>query len=119
VIYGVHICCEWTAIIAVCDFAHRYLRFDSQARRYLTQAVFPLYILHQTLILVVAHALKPAQVPASVEAVMIIIITFTTSVGIFEIMRLIPLLQPLFGIGRLAVDADAPATPVADGLLVR
>jgi glucan biosynthesis protein C len=114
-----YVCCEWSAILAVCGFAHRHLQTDSPARRYLTQAVFPLYILHQTLIVVVAHALKPALIPAPVEAVVIIIITFTTSFGIFEIVRRVPLLQPLFGIGRLDMKRDVFATAKGEGVLAR
>jgi glycopeptide antibiotics resistance protein len=111
----VYVCCEWTFIIAACGFAHRHLQFNSPARRYLTQAVFPLYILHQTLIVVVAHVLKPALIWAPLEAVVIIVITFTTSLAIFEIARRVPLLQPLFGIGRLDTKQLLKITPAGNG----
>jgi glucan biosynthesis protein C len=96
----VYACCEWNAIIAVCGFAHRHLQFDSSLRRYLTQAVFPFYLLHQTIIVVVAHAIKPANLAAPIESVVIIILTFTLCFGAFEIVRRMPLLRPLFGVGR-------------------
>jgi glucan biosynthesis protein C len=95
----VYACCEWTAIVAACGFAHRHLQFDSARRRYLTQAVFPLYLLHQTIIVVVAHAIKPANIAAPVEAMVLVVITFTVSMGIFAIVRRVPFLQPLFGVG--------------------
>ena len=115
----VYVCCEWTSIIAGYGFAHRHLQFDSPARRYLTQAVFPLYILHQTLIVVVAHVLKPALIWAPLEAVVIIVITFTFSLGIFEIVRRIPFLHPLFGVGRLDTKPSLQAEPVGNGVAAR
>jgi glucan biosynthesis protein C len=96
----IYTCCEWSAIIAVCGFAHRHLKFDSNTRRYLTQAVFPFYLLHQTIIVVVAHTIKPANLAAPIEAIVIIVMTFTFCFAMFEIVRRLPLLRPLFGIGR-------------------
>ena len=96
--------CEWTAIAAACGFAHRHLQFDSPRRRYLTQAVFPLYIAHQTVIVIVAHAIKPAHIAAPVEALLLIVFTFTSGFAVFEIARRVPLLRPLFGVGRGVVE---------------
>jgi len=50
-------CYQWFCIVAVLGFARRWLNRDSAARRYLTDAVFPYYIVHQTAIILIAHAL--------------------------------------------------------------
>ena len=97
----VYALCEWSAIVAACGFAHRHLEFDGPARRYLTQAVFPVYIVHQTLIVVLAHSIKPAAVAPGVEAVVLIVLTIGFSFGIFEIVRRVPVLRPVFGLGKL------------------
>jgi glucan biosynthesis protein C len=94
----VYALCQWSAIVAVCGFAHRHLQFDSPKRRYLTQAVFPVYIVHQTLIVSMAHALKPVQFAPGIEGILLVVLTFTASFGIFEIVRRIPVLRPLFGL---------------------
>jgi hypothetical protein len=39
---------QWLCIVAVLGFARRWLTADSAARRYLTDAIFPYYIEHQT-----------------------------------------------------------------------
>ncbi len=54
---------QWLSIVTVmCSrFRARHLAFDSPARRYLTTAIFPVYILHQTVIIICAHTLKPAH----------------------------------------------------------
>lgn len=57
-------------MVAVCGFAHRHLDFDNFHRRYLTEAVFPVYILHQTVIVTAAHLMQPARIPVVTEGVM-------------------------------------------------
>jgi peptidoglycan/LPS O-acetylase OafA/YrhL len=96
----VHAAVEWNAIIAACGFARRYLNHDNAARRYLTQAVFPVYILHQTLIVIFAHALKPAELEAWPEASLLFAATLACSFAVFEAVRRVPLLRPWFGLGR-------------------
>jgi surface polysaccharide O-acyltransferase-like enzyme len=105
----------WCAICAACGFAHRHLQHDNTARRYLTEAVFPVYIAHQTLIVVLAHALKPVHLSPGVEALVLIVMTATGSFGTFELVRRVPLLRPLFG---LAPRTTLPAIgrPPADAL---
>jgi len=103
----------WGAIVAACGFARRHLDRDGPARRYLTEAVFPVYILHQTLIVVLAHAMKPLQRGAGLEAAMLIVMVTVCSFAGFEIVRRVPVLRPLFGLGpRLRTVPAAAAAPV-------
>lgn len=104
----VYATCQWAGIVAVCAFGYRHLNFDSARRRYLTQAVFPVYILHQTLIICLAWAMKPAAIAPLTEGVLIVALTFAISFGVFEIVRRVPLLRPLFGLGK-AADAQPAA----------
>jgi hypothetical protein len=100
----------WSAILAACGFAQRHLDRDGPARRYLTEAMFPLYILHQTLIVVLAHALKPLHRPPGLEALLLVVLVTVLSFAGFEIVRRVPLLRPLFGLGprpRIATPATA------------
>jgi glucan biosynthesis protein C len=101
VIYGAE---QWLAIAAVVGFAHRHLTHDSAARRYLTTAIFPVYILHQTVIVVVAHALKPSHLYPAVEGVVLVLVTVATCFLGYEAIRRLRLLRPLFGLeqGRSA-----------------
>jgi glucan biosynthesis protein C len=95
VIYGAE---QWLAIAAVVGFAHRHLTHDNAARRYLTSAIFPVYILHQTVIVVVAHALKPSHLYPPVEAVLLVLVTVATCFLSYEAIRRVRLLRPLFGL---------------------
>lgn len=94
----------WCAIVAVCGFAHRHLNFDSVHRRYLTEAVFPVYILHQSVIVIAAHMMQPAQITPVTEGLILTVLTLCICFGVFEIVRRFALLRPLFGLGRI----DAP-----------
>jgi glucan biosynthesis protein C len=96
-IYGAE---QWLAIVAVVGFAHRHLTHDSAARRYLTTAIFPVYILHQTVIVVVAHALKPSHLYPPVEGMLLVLVTVTTCFLGYEAIRRVRLLRPLFGLER-------------------
>ncbi len=90
---------QWAAMVAACGFARRHLNFDSAKRRYLTEAVFPVYIVHQTLIVVMAHYLKPVRLGAGTEGAILVVLTLCGSFAVFEVVRRVGVLRPLFGLG--------------------
>lgn len=92
--------CAWNAIVAACGFARRHLDRDGPARRYLTDAVFPVYIAHQTLIVVMAHAFKPLALAPGVEALLLMVLTATGSFALYEAVRRLPWARPLFGLAQ-------------------
>jgi glucans biosynthesis protein C len=100
--YGIN---QWFAIAAILGFARRHLMHDNAARRYLTTAIFPVYILHQSVIVVVAHALKPAHLNPLVEGMLLVMVTGAACFLGFEVIRRVRPLKPLFG---LAQDARTP-----------
>lgn len=88
----------WAVVLAAFGFARRYLRRDGPVRRYLTHAIFPYYIIHQTTIVVAGHWLTGMNLPAHIEATSLIIITIASCVIGYEIVRRVWLLRPLFGL---------------------
>jgi len=106
-VYGAQ---QWLAIAAVLGFARSHLMRDNAARRYLTAAIFPVYILHQTVIIVLAHALQPADMAPPVEGLLLVATTTAGCFMAYEVIRRVGILQPLFGVGREAnVHAGASA----------
>lgn len=105
VVYGVE---QWSAIVAVLGFARRHLVHDSAARRYLTTAIFPVYILHQTIIVVCAHALQPSNLNPAVEGPLLVLVTAAVSFLGYDLIRRIRWLRPLFG---LAVESESKVRP--------
>jgi surface polysaccharide O-acyltransferase-like enzyme len=99
---AIYCLCQWAPILTVCRLGRRHPELDSAKRRYLTEAVFPVYILHQTLIVCMAHWMKPIKLAPGIEGVFLIVLTFAISFGVFEVVRRVPVLRPLFGLGRPA-----------------
>jgi glucans biosynthesis protein C len=98
----------WLAIVAVLGFARRHLNRDNAVRRYLTAAVFPVYILHQTVIVVAAHALQPVRLDPLLEGLVLVLVTTTSCFLGYEVIRRIGVLRPLFG---LAASGDGERLP--------
>jgi hypothetical protein len=95
-VYGLD---QWCWIVAILGFARRHLsRSDGPIRRYLVDAVFCWYIVHQTAIILSAHWLKPLGLPAGQEASLVIAITALSCAVSYEIARRIGWLRPLLGI---------------------
>jgi Acyltransferase family len=102
-------CYQWLCMVAVLGFARRWITKDSGVRRYLTDAIFPYYIVHQTAIIMIAHALRGSGLSAGLEAGIVIGGTAATCVLTYEIVRRVALLRPLFG---LKMGASEPAMPM-------
>ncbi len=106
---------QWCAIVAVLGFARRLAPGDSPLLRYLTAAVFPVYILHQTLIVLVSRLLLPLALSPWLEAPLLVLSTFALSFAGYEAVRRVAVLRPLFGLKRAppsrrpARDAAQPA----------
>jgi len=104
---------QWTAIVAIIGFAAHWSPGDSRARRYLTEAVFPVYILHQTIIVVLAHNLQPLALRPAIEGPLLVVATFALAFAGFELVRRVAWLRPLMGLGprepRRETDAVADA----------
>ena len=88
----------WVVILALLGVARRWFNRPGPVLTYLTGAVFPFYILHQTLIVVIGAALIPLVLPAAAEAAIIITGTIVGCFAGYEIIRRIPPLRPLFGL---------------------
>ena len=89
---------QWLAMAAVLGFARRHFTADGPVRRYLTDAIFPFYIVHQTAIIMIAHALRGSGLSAGSEAAVVISGTALTCLVTYEAARRIAWLRPLFGL---------------------
>ena len=106
--YGAY---QWLCIVAVLGFARRWLTADSAVRRYLTDAIFPYYIVHQTAMIMIAHELHGSDLPAWMEAGIVISGTLAACVLTYEIIRRIVILKPLFGLRVSAFEQKLPVRP--------
>ena len=86
-------------IMALLGFARQHLSdVDTPLRRTLTEAIFPFYIVHQTIIVVAAYNLNRLHMPVALEATLLVLITAGGCWLSYVIVRRIPLLRPFFGL---------------------
>ncbi|MDP3738053.1 MAG: acyltransferase family protein [Hyphomonadaceae bacterium] len=98
----------WATILALFGFARKHLRRDGPARRYLTDAIFPFYIIHQTAIVIAGYYLNKTGMPLAIEAPLLISITLASCWLGYEIVKRVGLLRPLFGL-KLGANRTSPA----------
>jgi glucan biosynthesis protein C len=101
--YGAaHALQQWGAIVALIGIAELYWNRDRAIRPMLTEAVFPFYLIHQTIIVVVMWALLPAGLPGWAEFAILVASTIAGCWGFYLIGRAIPPLRPLIGLRGVA-----------------
>ncbi len=88
----------WGAIVAMIGFALGWRVGDRPARRYLTEAVFPYYIAHQTIIVLVAWWLRPLALGNGVTFLILLAATVAGCALAYELARRSGPLRPLFGL---------------------
>ncbi len=88
----------WGAILALIGVADRWWNHDHPARPMLNEAVFPFYMIHQTIIVVVAGELLAFGLPPAAEFVIILTATVAGCWAFYRIGREIGWLRPLIGL---------------------
>ena len=101
----------WWAMVAACGWAQRAFTRESPLLRQASAAVFCLYILHQSVIVLLTQALKPLALPWGLEAVLLIALTLAVCALAYLGARRVPGLALLLGIQRRA--RGAPAAVIA------
>lgn len=104
----------WIVIVALLGLARRFFTGDGPVRRYLTEAVFPVYILHQTITVSAGYGLSELELGAWPEFIALTTITFAGSFAGFELVRRVSWLRPLFGL-KGGVKRKTPAAETAGG----
>jgi glucans biosynthesis protein C len=106
----------WTAIVALLGVADRYWNRDHRWRATLTEAVFPFYIIHQTIIVVLGWYLLRFGLPPSAEFAVLLTATVAGCRMFYLGGRRVRLLRPLIGLRTEHRSAPRPgSTAVASG----
>lgn len=92
----------WAAIAALIGYADRHWNRDHRWRRMLTEAVFPFYIIHQSIIVLGAYLLRGAGLPIWLDAVVLVAATVAGCWAFYLVGRAIGPLRPLIGLRRHA-----------------
>lgn len=84
--------------LSVFAIAYKFLNVKSAKLSYFNDAVYPFYILHQTLILVIGYNLSKLHLGPVVEPILLITFTITACFIGYEFIRRTELLRPFFGL---------------------
>lgn len=85
-------------VLTVFAFAYKLLNVNSKRLSYFNDAVYPFYILHQTLILVFGYNLSKLHLGPIIEPISLILLTISACFICYEIIRRIDILRPCFGL---------------------
>jgi glucans biosynthesis protein C len=92
----------WCAIIALIGLADRYWNRDHRWRATLTEAVFPFYIVHQTIIVLLGWYLLRFALPPAIEFAALLAATVAGCWLFYLAGRRVAWLRPLIGLRPLA-----------------
>lgn len=84
-------------IFAVFAFGHKYLNRPGKALSYLSEAAYPVYILHMIFLSIGSLLIFPLSLSAPIKFLLVLLFTFAGCFATFEVVRRVNLLRPLFG----------------------
>ncbi len=86
-------------ILSVFAFASRYLNRQSKTLAYLSQAAYPVYILHMIFLSLGSILIFPLDIPVPIQFIFVLLFTALGSLAVYEfIIRRINIVRPLFGV---------------------
>jgi glucan biosynthesis protein C len=88
----------WLALLVFLGLASQFINFSNGLLRYANDAVLPVYILHQTLIVVLGYFVIQWDWPVNAKYFFILACVFISSLGIYELVRRNGVTRFLFGI---------------------
>jgi glucan biosynthesis protein C len=92
----------WLVIMGALGFGKRYLDRTSRTQKYLAESSYPVYILHQTVIVIIAFYVIRLAAPKPVLWVVLLVAAVAGTFALYEIVRRIGVLRFLFGMRRRA-----------------
>lgn len=109
--------CSWWWVMGILGMGARYLQFTTPAVSYLTQAAYPVYIIHMLILSVIGMEVVRWDLGILPKFALIVLATLAISLIVYEVLiRRIGVLRLIFG---LRPRASAAAPPVASGSVAR
>ncbi|SOD61389.1 Surface polysaccharide O-acyltransferase, integral membrane enzyme [Streptomyces zhaozhouensis] len=101
----------WVTLLAMLGYGKRYLNRPSAFMRYFNPAAFPVYILHQTYLIIAAYYVLREVENTAVAFPVILVVPFCLSILSYEVIRRTPGLRTMFGLRAPRPPARAHARP--------
>jgi len=91
--------CMW--IFALFGFGYKYLNHPSKTLTYLSHGAYPIYIIHMIFLYLSSYIILPLDIPTIVKFILVAVFTFIGCFGLYELIRRVPFLRPLFGLKKI------------------
>lgn len=88
----------WAGVLALLGAGRHFLGFGNRFTAYLGAASYPVYIIHQAVLVAVAYSVLLLAIPPAVQYAAIVITSLLLTFGCYEVIRRIPGVRVLFGI---------------------
>ena len=95
----------WTWVIGALGFGHRYLDRGHRRLPYLTAAAYPVYLLHQTVILLIGFAVTRWSLGIGPKFLIIAVLSLGATLGLYEAARRWSVTRTLLGAKRVPAAA--------------
>ena len=90
--------CAWCAMMALLGYARQHLRKATPVLAYASPAVLPFYMLHQTVIVIIAYFIRSWTLPVGLKYLFVVVVTFAFNMALYEfVIRRNRVLRFLFG----------------------
>ena len=106
----------WNAIVALIGLADRYWNRDHPWRATLNEGVFPFYVIHQTVIVVVAYWLIGHGIPAAAQFPVLVVATAAGCWAFYLAGRSIAPLRPFIGLRLRRAGSGKPVQQSGEDL---
>lgn len=87
----------WLMILGVMGMGKRYLNRTSPAQRYLAESSYPVYVIHQTAIVVLGFFVVDFAIPLGAQWVVLLALSAAATFALYEIARRVGVLRFLLG----------------------
>jgi glucan biosynthesis protein C len=107
----------WTMVGALCGYAQHHLNKRSALLSHLNEAILPIYVLHQPILLISAYLVFPFKLPLLLEAALLVGITGLGAFAIYETaIRPFRIMRILFGLKPNSEDKTADSKVTAGAI---
>ena len=108
---------RWLSLLAVCAYAATYLNKNHASLRYWSKAVYPSYIVHQSIIIAMCFYLTPYKLGATLEVFIVVLATSLGCVATYAIAKRIGVIGELVGVFGTKVARYKTADKIIRGFL--
>ncbi len=86
--------------LAVIGYCKVYFNKDHKFRKILNTAIYPFYLLHQPIIIIVGYVILQWQLPVAVNAILITLVSLLFTIGLYLIISELNILRIVFGMKK-------------------